>query len=507
MKTFMLVILIISIILGLSCNPDLDVPNWNEPDRERVFSDPMLTEAYLGGTFYYFWMTQVDWYSPVFGLSCLADEFTCSWGSMGSLHLSSEPRKAWDNSPTYGYRNATLRPWQRLYHAITSVNDILNLIDNGMTFIEEDGMDNTERNKAFARFIQGISYGFLGLLFDQTVIVDENTDLESGTPPMIPYSQIIDFAIEKLIQCIDLCHTNTFDIPERWWPGNQFNQDDLAALAHAYAARILAGESRLPEDRDTADWTKIKHHAQRGLTEDFSIQCDGSTWYSFLHGLGSNEGFFRTDYKLIGPADTSGNFIAWLATPVLERNEFDIHTNDRRITGENPTAIGLYFDHYGRCPYRSNRGTYHFSRYHCCRFLEYYQADYVGWVPIMTVAEINLLRAEAELRLGNPQTAADLINLTRVPNGGLPPATPENIGHPGDPRGPRGSLWAMLKYEKGIETCQAQMGVAWFDRRGWGTLVPGSILHFPIPGSELELMGLPIYTFGGVGGEGAAPGY
>jgi hypothetical protein len=45
----------------------------------------------------------------------------------------------------------------------------------------------------------------------------------------------------------------------------------------------------------------------------------------------------------------------------------------------------------------------------------------------------------------------------------------------------------------------------WLDNRGWGTLITGTIVHLPVPGRELEVLNLPIYTFGG-GGEGSAAG-
>jgi hypothetical protein len=49
-------------------------------------------------------------------------------------------------------------------------------------------------------------------------------------------------------------------------------------------------------------------------------------------------------------------------------------------------------------------------------------------------------------------------------------------------------------------------GTAFFDARGWGTLVEGTPIHFPIPARELETLNLPAYTFGGIGGPDAAPG-
>ena len=342
--------------------------------------------------------------------------------------------------------------------------------------------------------------------FDKALIMDEATDLESDNLVPVPYEQVIDAAMEKLNQCIQICKTNTFEIPESWWPGNRFTQEDLSRLANSYAARMMACQARSPEERAQVDWTAVKNYASQGITSNFGVYCDGNIWYSQLHGLYSDPVWARADYKLIGPADTSGNYQRWLETPVWERNYIYIHTDDYRITGKDSVSEGTYFKFYGDCAFSEQRGTYHFSYYNSKRFLDYRSAGYVGYAPIFSVAENTLLLAEAELRLGNTQATVDLINTTRVQNGELPPANDSDIGDPADHRDVHGNLWAMLKYEKGIEICHMNIGVAWFDRRGWGELPSGSILHFPIPGSELELMGMANYTFGG-GGEGAAPDY
>ena len=45
---------------------------------------------------------------------------------------------------------------------------------------------------------------------------------------------------------------------------------------------------------------------------------------------------------------------------------------------------------------------------------------------------------------------------------------------------------------------------AYLDRRGSGTLTTGTFYQFPVPGRELQSLGMEIYTFGGVGNDGAA---
>ena len=153
------------------------------------------------------------------------------------------------------------------------------------------------------------------------------------------------------------------------------------------------------------------------------------------------------------------------------------------------------------------RGTYYASFYLHTRYgwLTPYQADSYGMAPWLTVTEMNLLRAEALIRL-RQAGAADLINLTRVGRGGLPPATDAD-----------NDLMDKLIYEKRIENMYLCGGCAFFDRRGFGPhsdtrgtpigthhqgLVEGTPVHWPIPARELESLGLTLYTYGGTGNEG-----
>jgi len=498
-KVFLFVILGTGLFFT-GCNVDMDVENFNQPDRDKLLSDPSLAEKYIGSCYYQYW--KIYSYSPhtMHMFSAIADEITTSW-CIGSF-VSREPRIAYDNN-SFHYTSDLLIHWKSPYKALSMANDILAMINKGKRFLQPDGTEITQRNSAYARYIQGLCFSKISLCFDKGVLVDETTNLDKAVNTS-PYMEVAAEAVRKFEMCIALCEQNNFEIPESWWPGNKVDQYELSRLAHSQIARLLASVGRSPQERDAADWNKIKYHLLTGITHDFGIMCDGDKWWSQVHGVISNPSWARADYKCIGAADTSGNYLSWLASPVQERNEFEIHTDDRRITGDSPTREGLYFTWAGSSPFRKNRGTYHFSLYHIKRFLPYYEAHYIGFVPVLSITEMDFLMAEAELRIGNPERTAEIINRYRVVNGHLPPAEAVNIGSSGDPRSPRGSLWGKFKYDKGIETFQLQLGVAWYDRRGWGTLVPGTVLHYPIPYGELEAMHLPLYTFGG-GGEGSAP--
>ena len=205
----------------------------------------------------------------------------------------------------------------------------------------------------------------------------------------------------------------------------------------------------------------------------------------------------RADYKTVGIADTSGNYEAWLNTPVHERTYFDIHTADARITGGHPDSAGTYFSNQGECAFQAARGTYHFSYYWFDRHIDFIATLDTKMITLYA-PEMPLLRAEGLYRQGDLAGAAALVNLTREANGQLPPLT-----------GSEPDFFKWLKYEKKIETYHAP-GLAYFDRRGWTAdpetgqvteLPTGTPLHFPIPAKELEVALLENYTHGGSTGD------
>jgi hypothetical protein len=195
---------------------------------------------------------------------------------------------------------------------------------------------------------------------------------------------------------------------------------------------------------------------------------------------------------------------------VGNRVPFQIRTKDRRIQASTgPANRGKYFGYSQATVFAATRGTYNQSFYAFFRF-----GTGTTWQsgPLVAIlrSELDLLKAEALIRLNRAAEALPLINKTRTANGELPAVT---INGPTDepgcvprrPTGACGSLWDALRYEKRIEGAGADGQVAWHDARGWQALPVNSIVHFPIPGRELEIVQQALYTFGGGGNDGSAP--
>jgi len=495
----------LSILLVFFGCTELEVMNQNDPDKSDALQSSSDVESLISGSFRTYWFGTEHW-TPLLGLSVVADEATSSWGNAAMKDLSSEPRTTFDNATSYMDIAHINTPWYELYSAISSVNDGLSVIldSNNPVAIGTDGAD-TKRAVAFGRFIQGISYCYLGAFFDQAYIVDENTDVETTTLNLYPYSDVMDAGINFLTEAIAVIDTNSFDIPDTWINGVTLNQDDLKRLCHSYIARYTACVARSPEERATVDWSAvITHINSAGWTssdQNFGAWGDGYvSWYSDGRWVNANDGWQRADYKTIGLTDTSGGYQNWLDTDVADRVEFDLYATDRRITGAtaHPDSAGSYFSYAGPSYFRSDRGTYHFSKYYHTRYTDY-NATETEFMPILTFAEMRLLEAEAEYRLGNTSTASVIVNETRVTNGDLAALD-----------GSESDFFKWLKYEKKIETFLMASGLAFFDRRGWtgdlGTgqstdLVQGTPVHFPVPAQDLELGGIANYSHGGITGD------
>jgi len=476
--------LFISLIsIFFSC-ADLSVENENDPDTQKVLSNPGDVEALIGGSFQTWWHANQH-PGIAAGLSTMADELTSQWGNWSIGTWAREPREAFINTPTSSQAEMLERAFGGLYGAISAVND-------GLGAVIRSGIYNDSlRAIAFGRFMQGISHCGVALLFDQGYIIDENSDL-LDEPVLYPYTDILEAGLGYLDECIELCENNTFSAtPITWFNGNEIDNVRLGQLAHSYYARFLAAVARTETERAAVNWTLVAEHADAGITEPFEIDGDGNLWWDGLKYYSHNPGWFRVDYFTIGHADTSGAFETWANSEPADRHAFIIETADRRIAGaDSNTAPGTDFRFAGP----SYFSTYRDSYYEPYRYYDHYLSGAIAPMCIFQPAELRLLKAEALYRQNDLSGASDIINETRVERGQLPPVSAF------DP-----NLWEILKYEKRIEIFMVAGGLMYFERRGWGELGTGAPLELPIPASELDILLMDYYTFGGEGGNMAAP--
>ena len=503
-------------ILGLtlaSCQ-ELEVTNPNLPDAGRATQQPTATETFVATSFRTWWPVGGHDDYPSWAFSTMAWEITSGFADFGQLELSAQPRTAWNNSPVNARRNVSEVPWYGLYGTISAVNDALRAIDNGLLIVDSS---RTARTKAVGKFVQGISHGYLGLYFDQAFVADEKTQLDTLVNPQFQtYQQMNAAAIAQLDSAIAVASRSSFSLPADAWLYTALTRDQFIRVANSYAARLLVYNARSRTERAAVNWNEVIRRIDAGITTDFApvaqvdvLWDDWKRLVARVRNASRPSDFGRPSYVVLGPADSTNGYVNWTSTPLTSRVAFQIRTKDRRIQGAGgPTTPGKYVGYNLNNIFDASRGTWRFSHYYYLR-----NGTGTSWQTgpqlAMPVSEMDLLKAEALIRLNRAAEAVPLINKSRVANGELPPVTidgpPNEAGCvPRKLNGDCGSLWDALRYEKGIEGLGVTGVNAFFDARGWQTLPENTPIHLPVPGRELGVLLRPLYTFGG-GGTGSAP--
>ncbi len=471
--------LIAIMFLFSSCFNKLQVENDNNPDIEDVLSDPEAVYE-LTASLFYSWDINVmthSW-SPAMAMMTMADQGSSSWANSGMLDLSSEPRAPFDNSESYTYAYIFEHYWDKMYSVIGQTNNILRLLDGGMKIGDtaNSGVDETELVRAVSYFIQGISYGYLGLVYDKAFIVTEHSDYAGEFSPQ-SYDAVIDTAMASLQKCISVCETSDFTVPDDWFNGKTYSNSELAQLAYSYMARFLVYKARTAAENDQTDWQKVLDYANNGITSEFQIYYDNVDWKHWLfHYTYERDDWVRIDARIIHLMDPS---YPW---------RLDSGT-DPGVATSDDARLGTDFVHDNTCPFRPERGYYHFSFYVYHRYQSQYTFSTPGFMPEYTLTELELIKAEAYARLGQLSSAINIINSgSRVNRGQLTPLSAAST---------KEQILDAVFYERDIELVFAGFGIGFFDMRRRDMLQKGTMLHFPIPAKELNVDGLEVYTFGG----------
>jgi hypothetical protein len=493
---------------------DLTVPNNNNPDRLRATNTPGDVQALISSTFQRWW-PNVYSTTPTVMFGSMGYEFSTPFLCFAGQPMEQEPRPAWNNSSAFTNANVSSTTWLNFYGVISLANDGLQALDRGVN-IGVNGADNS-RARAFAKLMQGVAHGYLALMWDKAVIIDEHTNVDTlATPTYAPYPVVMAAAIAMIKQSIAISDTATFTLPTTGWvPGLALTNKDISRLGHTFIARFETYVSRSATERAAVDWNDVITQVDAAITADFAPIGDptglSDTYKQVAARVRTVPGdYMRGGYWLVGPADSTNGWVNWVATPVATRVAFNMRTQDRRIIGAaSSTASGAYFSYSSNIAFfNPTRGTYLQTFYYYTR---YGAGTTFNNGPLVAIGrtELDMLKAEALVRLNRATEAIPLINKTRVANGKLPAI---DINGPPNVPGcvPRtttalcGGLWDALRYEKRIEGAGVDGQVAYWDARGWNTLAANSFIMFPIPGRELEIQRQPIYTYGG-GALGSAP--
>lgn len=499
------IIILVALSTLSACEKNLEVKNINRPDAEATLESAEGVRAVASGLFQqWFFIEQHNLDSPGPAMWVMSDWGTVNFANYGTRDMSEEPRIFLDNSPSYAYHGNYRDFWQKMYAIITSANDVVLGINNGLV-IETNGIDETEIVKGFAKMMQGIGNGYAGLIFDKAYPSDENSDYTNL--PQTDYKTSVDMGIAQLNEAIEIFdNIEESDIVKSklditWINGYAYTNVELSKIAHSYIVRLMVYAPRNKAQSVAVNWTEVLDHVNKGITEDFNVEGDGKTgnWMPWMKYYLGRPGWGKLDMRIVNMIDSSlpANWPGELNTEELP-NAGKITSNDLRADGESGGDRSDDYVSYDASNNRPERGHHRWSSYRQNRYDNLINANFFGQVILMRKVEMEMIAAEANMMLNNKSAAIAILNSsTRVAIGGLPSlddtVTDEVVN-------------AAIEYEQNMELGLTALGIEYFNMRRKDMLQDGSLLHFPMPAQQLDAIQLPHYTYGGLNPQYGIPG-
>jgi hypothetical protein len=525
---------VMAVSLGLvaACGADnsLGVTNTDQPDVARALATPDGIDAVLRGSF-----------SAIFDATHGASGVTAgdltpaamgialeSYGSVNNYSMNIRatfPRVAIDNSRGNNTAVENFRDFQTLSARSRTTSNAVAALDKLVS--AGGGLGSASANaraRSFGFFVIGVANAELALMYDSAAASSpalKSTDI----PPLQDYNAAMTTALTQLDTAINIATAAqaagaSFTIPDTYMPiTGGMSLPDYIRLVRSMKARFRAGVARNPAERAAVNWALVLADAQAGITKDMVFNLNNSAgWdYWWLNQMAVGKGWSQMTPYYIGMADTSSGYASWLALDRNSRQPFLILTPDKRFpSGETraaqnasspSTAAQLPSVYFRNRP--SGEDTpgeaWANSFYDFTRFYQYRAGSSIGPWVWYSLAENNLLAAEALIRLNRPAEAVPYVNTTRVANGLAPfpagsteatraPVQPGGSATDCVPRTPTaagnalecGTLFEAVKYEKRLETLFTGYN-AWFtEERGWGDLPAGSTQMWPVPYQEMD---------------------
>ncbi len=426
--------------------------------------------------------------------SLLADQTTNTNGNSSWWDYSKEPRvEIINNSSARGYAGTLTPFYSNFYQTNLDATKVIDLIENqNIKAYDDDGNDRTTDCLIGAYYSKGVSQGYLGVIYDRGIIVDNTSVTERGFPNS--YKELIANGITLIDKSIELAESSSnfnFD----FLVDTPINKESFIKLANSMAARILSSQARDKEEATALGdeyWNRVLSYAEKGLTSDFLITTISGGYYNALVDrlvyLYSNAAYLPVDIKVAYLADKTGTYPNYYpdAPTILD----PIETDDQRFNEyfEYTTNFGILLE---------ARGRGLFSNYKRKRWANSSNSLNVPGAinPYFLTEELRLLRAESKFWLKNYTGAAAELN--------DPTAARKSKGLLPDVAATESALRNTLHYEYAIEIDGA--GGAFvpftFMRRN-DLLIGGTPTEYPIPQKQLELVGIDLYTFGGIANAG-----
>ncbi len=422
--------------------------------------------------------------------SLLADQTTNTNGNSSWWDFANEPRLRLNNNASYRGATTWNTFYNNFYQANLDATIALDIIEvQNRSIVDNLGNDRTKDCQVAAYFAKGVSQGYLGVIFDRGIIVDQ-ANLNTRDFPN-SYKELIANGLKLIDKSIELAEAHP-SLKFDFLTGVTISRATFIQIANSLAARILSSQ---PRDKAEAaalgadHWNKVLTYASKGVTADYTITTVTGGYYNQLvsnlvQRNTDGSGWLAPDLKVAYLADKTGSTPAFYPlTGILPA----ITTDDKRFYqyfGYTP-SFGIMLESRGRGLFTNY---FRIRWYHTRNTLN----DPGAINPYFLFEEIRLLKSESKFWLQDYQGAADELNAataSRIVKGGLPAVAATEA-----------ALRKALHYEYAIEIDGA--GGAFvpftFMRRN-NLLIGGTPTEYPIPQLQLELAKKQLYTFGGKG--------
>jgi hypothetical protein len=505
------------VVAASACDNILDWENLQGPDIDRVLSSGSSIESVIAGNY-------LSCRNNAYGTNAFQQMQTMSFETASSLNnfsmgpVSAIPRApVLNNKATQTLGSGTFNTWSAASrNAANAVRALDRLTAAGGT-IGSAGAN--ARARAFGFFDMACNLGYLALLYDSAAVPTHLMESDE-IPPLVGYADVAAGALAFLDSAIAVASTTDgaagFPLPSNtnaWLSANAVSRDNFVRLARSWKARIRSGVARSKAERDAVNWQSVIADAEAGITADLIVNAGGNTGWGFgWQGQQAYvEGWQQLTMMILGAADQTGQWDAWLAAAKANRPLFVLITADRRwpqgATDAAQEAASTAPANHNSMPYIQNYPAnspleaWASSNYRWQRFRYYNLGGNAGPVPEFLKAEVDLLAAEGYIRTGNIAAAAAKIDISRV-RAGLPPiagtittATQPIPGPNCVPRmvvGPSfnsttcADIMEAMKYEKRMETAMQRLGAWFLDSRGWQNLYEGTPVQYPVAVDEID---------------------
>lgn len=421
--------------------------------------------------------------------SLLADQSTNTNGSSNWWNYAKEPRMRILNSSTERSYSASLNLiYSNFYQANLDATKVIDIIENqGGTAYDDENNDRTADCLIGAYYAKGVAQGYLGVIYDRGIIVDDVDVSERDFPNS--YQELLENGIRLIDKSIALAEASSnfnFD----FLLGVTIDKDTFIRLANSIAARILSSVARDEAEAKALGndyWQRVLAYAEKGFQNDYLITTVSGGYYNGqldrLTYTYLGHAYVPVDVKIPYLADKTGTYPD--AYPTDDTVLDAIQSDDQRFDeyfGYDP-QFGILME---------ARGRNLFSNYYRKRWANSNNSLNVpGAVnPYFLAEELRLLKAESYYWLGDYTKAADLLNASdaaRKEAGGLSDIQPTAQ-----------DVLRTLHYEYAIEIDGAGgVFVPFSFMRRHDLLIAGTPTEYPIPQTQLEVVGLDTYSFGG----------